>query len=788
MSEKIKNYGLHKSSIEIQTPDIELTSKEKVNHYLGERYTDNYNKNIEGKEDVTDENGSKELISANTSTIFDKRKENTTKIDENENYDNEKKVIVNGFNPENTDSKFYTDVFKFNNSKAEVTNKNAVPVKYKKENGSGILSGRTVIVDLDKATEKENYIGASPWDGTNWDNSIRTNVDYQDDKLYDDIEELKDLGSLNFENSLKQLGNSLGAVKGAKNTLSKFGVDISKKDGDRVPVGTTTDNRFAKLQSIKSEKYKNIKMSSTIGTYNSLENLLGFASGLFVGSLGKSAVTNLLDDTTSKFAGGFGIVGIVERLSGAAETIPAIEDIIALNVANFYNMYTNKPGRQVSNRYNRNNFITQDRDKSLDGKEEKESIDNVLTKINKGINFVSNWADGSKISEAITNHKNKKHASNYDINGKCLIVSEKRDEKTLNFTRTVEKNKEEEVNIIFDEVFDDINEEEKIKLRKRFKKESDLKGNLLGGLYIEPYYCNEGGEDIVKCFTIPFEFNPKISDSGYEATYNTENLLGRILSVRSYIGTDSKSVSIETQYLALSDGETDSKNHTFDTQKWMKYWTVNKLLEIENEYRMLVLPYIKDDKFIRPPIVRIQLGYGKKSNLKVGDLFSYPNIDNALQVTSSLDEATKEKRYIVTSLSINPLDDGFWYHINYDAEITDDMADTKQTKNLANFYRGFKVNMTLVETTKNFLDVIPNYWHYMQATSLVDGTNNSKNSAKTTGTEDSAYGIYKIENFNINNVDKIENDLTSVFDIEEKTNKNDSLLVRIYKKRYGIEG
>lgn len=780
MNEKLEKYGLHNSNIEIQKPEIELETEpsgEKT-HYLGERYVDNYNTSIEG----TDESGAKELISVknNTSTIFDKRKENTSTINENENYDEKNKVFVKGFDPKNTDSKFYTETFNFNNSKAKVINKYNVPVNYTKTDGNGVINGRTVIIDLEKATSKNEYLGASLyWDGKNWDNSITTNVDNQDDMLYDDIENAGSLSSLNLGealgNSVKQLGNSLGAVKGAKNTFARVKNSFYKEE---------KNDRFSKLQEIKSKKYKNIKMSSTIGTYNSLENLLGFASGLFVGSLGKSAVTNLLDDATSKFTGGFGLVGVIERLSGAAETIPSLEDIISLNLANYYNMYTNRPGRHISNRYNRYNFITDDNsDKSLDGKKDINSIDNnILSKINKGINFVSNWADGSKISKAIGDLRKK---INNKTSEKSTIISEKRDEETLSFTRVVDKEKKP-IDEITDEYVEEVlKEEDREKLRKRFKRESDLNGNLLGGLYIEPYYCNMDGEDIVKCFTIPFEFNPKISDGGYEAQYQQESLLGRILAVRSYIGTDSKSITIETQYMALTDGNKELENSNFGTQNWMKYWSVNKLLEIENEYRMLVLPYIKDDKFIRPPIVRIQLGYDK-SSLKVGDLFSYSNVDGALQVTSNLETATNEKRYIVTSLTINPLDDGFWYRINYDTNDTSkEKKEKKKEKDLANFYRGFKINMTLVETTKNFLDVIPNYWNYMQETKMVKNSEKNKNDkSKSTNNDNKSDKIYDIKDYNIKDADKIKTDLTSAFDIEED-NENISLIVRIYKQKYG---
>ena len=157
-------------------------------------------------------------------------------------------------------------------------------------------------------------VGSTPWDGENDFNAIATNVDMQDELLLDDIEGTSDLSKLGKAtvNSLK-----IQNVIGAANDVKSLGLK-SKKDPEFTSNRPgSPDNDFTKLAIAKSEKYKNIKMSSKLGTYNSLANLLGTASGMLVGSLGKSTASEMIDDMTSKFTGGFGIAGIAERVSGA---------------------------------------------------------------------------------------------------------------------------------------------------------------------------------------------------------------------------------------------------------------------------------------------------------------------------------------------------------------------------------------------------------------------------------------------------------------------------------------
>ena len=156
----------------------------------------------------------------------------------------------------------------------------------------------------------------------------------------------------------------------------------------------------------------------------------------------------------------------------------------------------------------------------------------------------------------------------------------------------------------------------------------------------------------------------------------------------------------------------------------MNTWDSKKLDEIENQYRKLVLPFIKSDQgiFVRPPIVRIQFGYDNKENnlTNVSTLFNYHNTDDCFEVTKTLDGATSEKRYIVTNLQINPIDqNGFDYYIDY--------SKSDGNNGYLSYRRGFTVNLTLAETTKNFLDTVPNYYNYSKdIKNAFSTTSNSK--------------------------------------------------------------
>ena len=242
----------------------------------------------------------------------------------------------------------------------------------------------------------------------------------------------------------------------------------------------------------------------------------------------------------------------------------------------------------------------------------------------------------------------------------------------------------------------------------------------IGGLYIEPFYNNENGIDN---FFIPFQFSPTINEGALQAKYETSITLTKVLSLRHYINTDSDNVTIEAKYLVTHDDDrfnsnlaaADLSDNDYGAD-WLKTWTTTKIKETERLYRSLVYPYIYDNTFIRPPLIRIkaitsnELDYAetvKQGTHIAGDLFRYPpggKGNGRLKVTKEFDDYDQCKRYVATSVTISPFPEENPY--NY----------TNSDEEGGKWIRlGFKVNLTLAETTKNFLDMLPNYKEYMNA-------------------------------------------------------------------------
>lgn len=639
------------------------------------------------------------------------------------------------------------------------------------------------------------FMGTNIWDDNNWDSSIRANVDSQDDFLSDDLASdnlsLDTLGKAAGNSAKNLVTNKIGAAKDVKRLVSRLSGGSSSPE---VPDGTVSDGKFAYLKALKSEKYRNVKLNAVVGgTYNSLANLLGFASGMMVGSLGKSSTSNMLDGITSKFTGGLGIAGLLENVSAGIEAMPTLEEITALNLARFDTMYEARPGRIVRDRYNKYNYITPNLDDGIDGTKSTSSQETVLnkilgkvngvaTKVSNAMNTASSWLNGSKFTEFIASKDlsgNSKTKSNEPLGTIITIQREENFAQYVGSTGSIDKvllgkeqaNKSKQSIRIGLNITDWTGRDYggKYGILGTSSGVTDMLGNQayfgdpnetgwsrsdvfsrinddyrkIGCLYIEPYYNN----NVIECFQIPFEFNPTISDGGYEAKYQTQELLGRILSVRSYTGTDSATVSLETTYMALAkernQEEISNSNGTTDSSmSWMNDWTTEQIEKIEQLYRSLVMPYedITYGSFVRPPIVRIKLrGYSSTDDSKdtygmetndnieyVGDLFKYPRSildnNNILYVTKNLEGInTREKRYIVTNLQISPLEDdslSYQYFTNNTKYSSDNNTDRFYLSNIySRVWRryGFKVSLTLAETTRNFLDQPPTFKQYYDA-------------------------------------------------------------------------
>ena len=698
---------------------------------------------------------------------------------------------------------------------------------------------------------------------------IKSNVDFQDEDT--------------LESTIKTAVKNIGPVGDVWNVVDSF-----KK---------RTDPYDIQLVKAKREKFKDIKLSSKLGTYNSIENLVGTASGMMVGALGNGTLANMSGTVISNLTNSLGDAGTLANSISLAtnagkafrttsDSLATVEEIAAINLANYYNMYEAKPGRIIKNRDGKFNYITGDTDGNLDGSKKYDTNPSQSDKIINTINDYSSKAkkiDSMSSSTALEtlNGTMKKFKSGVNFNqilnmdpnkatvGNTFIISGKRTEKEAKIGYSVDNkreifsiknitdgtehrakiNRDKALNVnqatnngiekdielkqtmikyrgsLFDDGFmknfavlnnvdklrtkalsitdntekkieEDIEKKEQKEIEaenqnivhnytqiislKRKDRESRLdtiadwgehnrllikrkeeeattgfvtvdrtrkkmtpkeffnsisnsdenyksflerRNKKIGGLYIEPYF-SDGN---IKADFIPFEFNPIINDGGLEAKYSTEELMGRILSVRSYVGTDSSTLTLETKYLATA-GKNDKTNEVYSNEiysnSWENDWNVDQLMLIENQYRKLVMPFIKGGIFVRPPIVRIKMWEHKWSNIYddnknfqgrspvetiveaddtfVNTLFSYPldkNESSALEVTYSLDGFVNEKRYIVTNVSINPID-------------SEDFSNAYRIDNKVAVRRGFTVSLTMAETTKNFLDTVPNYYHY----------------------------------------------------------------------------
>ena len=254
-------------------------------------------------------------------------------------------------------------------------------------------------------------------------------------------------------------------------------------------------------------------------------------------------------------------------------------------------------------------------------------------------------------------------------------------------------------------------------------------------MYIEPFYNTNN----FSVSSIPFQFNPEIKEGAIKANYEEEKILGRITSARYYINTDSDPVTLTTKYICTCDQdfkEMESYNNTINFGKthldknWHEHWTQNELIRIENAYRSLVFPLKDGNYMVRPPVVQIYIG-NNEENPTVRNVLTYPlampnkknknRLEESAQSISgdvyfkhslSFNETNSKedekkgyfnvKRYVVTSVSIEDLENtnGWNYNVNKD------IPGTK---------RGFIVTLSLSETTRNFLDLVPDFKAYYDA-------------------------------------------------------------------------
>ena len=473
------------------------------------------------------------------------------------------------------------------------------------------------------------------------------------------ISEEKGLGSTNFDLASPDFWGSIGRT--AVTSLPGFS-EVADVVNNFIPKTTDFDKSFGSLEEIKSDGNFKKEIPTYRGNLNNEHFYAGTLNSGYYGSLKGSSnlgsgILGVLENAANSLTGGLNIRSEVNFWKGNTTEL-SDEEILALQAVNFDNIYTSKPGINIKNY--------------------------------AGENFAAPFSPAGETYD-----------ESWEKNIKDLF--EDRDKTIGNY--------------------------------KQYEKRTIGTSDAIGCLYVEPFY---NASSNVTVFSIPFQFNPEIKEGAIKANYEEEKILGRITSARYYINTDSDPVTLTTKYICTCDqdfkGNDAVANNTINFGKthldksWHEYWTQNELIRIENAYRSLVFP-LKDDKYmVRPPVVQVYIGNNTK-NPTVRNVLTYPLImsEDSNENTKSVSGATyfehslsfnetsvnKEnekdkvdkkgyfniKRYVVTSVSIEDLENtnGWNYNVN---------------KNISGTKRGFIVTLSLSETTRNFLDLVPDFKAY----------------------------------------------------------------------------
>ena len=485
------------------------------------------------------------------------------------------------------------------------------------------------------------------------------------------ISEEKGLGSTNFDLTNPDFWGSIGRT--AVTSLPGFS-EFADVVNNFIPKTTDFDKSFGSLEEIKSDGNFKKEIPTYRGNLNNEHFYAGTLNSGYYGSLKGSSnlgsgILGVLENAANSLTGGLNVRSEVNFWKGNTTELTN-EEILALQAVNFDNIYTSKPGINIKNY--------------------------------AGENFAAPLSPAGE---------------------------------------TYDESWEKNIKDIFK------NRDATIGNYKQYEnRESIGDFNAIGCLYVEPFYNTKN----ISVFSIPFQFNPEIKEGAIKANYEEEKILGRITSARYYINTDSDPVTLTTKYICTCDqdfkGNDAVANNTINFGKthldknWHEYWTQNELIKIENAYRSLVFP-LKDDKYmVRPPVVQVYIG-NNTENPTVRNALTYP-----LTMSKDLEESAKSihednegnratyfehslsfnetnvskdekkgyfnvKRYVVTSVSIEDLENtnGWNYNVN---------ANIPGTK------RGFIVTLSLSETTRNFLDLVPDFKAYYDVWNIKNDNEN----------------------------------------------------------------
>ena len=471
------------------------------------------------------------------------------------------------------------------------------------------------------------------------------------------ISEEKGLGSTNFDLTSPDFWASAGRT--AITSLPGFS-EVADTVNKFIPKTTDFDKSFGSLEEIKSNGNFKKEIPTYRGNLNNEHFYAGTLNSGYYGSLKGSSnlgsgILGVLENAANSLTGGLNIRSEVNFWKGNTTEL-SNEEILALQAVNFDNIYTSKPGINIKNY--------------------------------AGENFAAPFSPAGE---------------------------------------TYDKNWEDNIKDIFK------NRDATIGNYKQYEKRIIGTSDAIGCLYVEPFYNTNSN---VTVFSIPFQFNPEIKEGAIKANYEEEKILGRITSARYYINTDSDAVTLTTKYICTCDqdfkGNDTVINNTINFGKthfdknWHEYWTQNELIKIENAYRSLVFPLKDGDYMVRPPVVQVYIG-NNTENPTVRNVLTYPltmpkigdgdlkesakSVSGDVYFKHSLsfnETNTKEdekkgyfnvKRYVVTSVSIEDLENtnGWNYNVN---------------TNIPGTKRGFIVTLSLSETTRNFLDLVPDFKAY----------------------------------------------------------------------------
>lgn len=497
-----------------------------------------------------------------------------------------------------------------------------------------------------------------------------------------DISEEKGLGSTNFDLTSSDFWASAGRT--AITSLPGFS-EVADTVNKFIPKTTDFDKSFGSLEEIKSNGNFKKEIPTYRGNLNNEHFYAGTLNSGYYGSLKGSSnlgsgILGILENAANSLTGGLNIRSEVNFWKGNTTEL-SDEEILALQAVNFDNIYTSKPGVNIKN-YDGGNFA----------------------------------APFSPVVETYGEN----------LGDEIEDIFKSRDATIGNYTQYENR-----------------------------KTIGDF--NAIGCLYVEPFYNTNN----FSVSSIPFQFNPEIEEGAIKANYEEEKILGRITSARYYINTDSDPVTLTTKYICTCDqdfkGNDAVANNTINFGKthldknWHEYWTQNELIRIENAYRSLVFPLKDGNYMVRPPVVQIYIG-NNTENPTVRNVLTYPLKMTKIGVLKESAESIKNnkyfehslsfnetnetnekkgyfnvKRYIVTSVSIKDLENtnGWNYNVNKD------IPGTK---------RGFTVTLSLSETTRNFLDLVPDFKAYYDAWNESVNNNNPLLLSPSYGKNKISYG------------------------------------------------